>query len=281
MPEGDTIHKVAAAIRERLEGEALARAWARELELSSLAGRRVELVDALGKHLLVSVEGGRSLRTHLGMHGSWHRYPVGKPWKRPRRQASLLLATAADEFVCFNARDVELLHTAGIRNSNFVARLGPDLISDAPAPGELVRRTREVGEAGMPLADVLLDQRLACGVGNVYKSEVLFLERCNPWARLGDISDGQLEALWNLAAQLLRANLGGGRRVTRPQQDGLGRLWVYGRSGQRCLRCGRARIAARRMGAHHRSTYWCPACQAGVPVAPDRHAHRLRRSSCA
>ncbi len=281
MPEGDTIHKVAAAIRPRLEGERLAEAWARDLDLGRLQGRRVERVDALGKHLVVSLEGDRSIRSHLGMHGSWHRYPVGKPWKKPERQASLLLATAADEFVCFNAKEVECLHTAGIRNSNFVVRLGPDLIADAPAPGELVRRCRQIAEADMALADVLLDQRLACGVGNVYKSEVLFLERLDPWTPLHRVEDGQLEALWTLAAKLLRANLGGGRRVTRAIADGRGRLWVYGRSGQSCLRCGRARIAARRMGVNHRSTYWCPRCQPGVSAGDGGDARRFRRSPCA
>jgi endonuclease-8 len=215
------------------------------------------------------------------MHGSWHRYPVGKPWKRPERQASLVLATKADEFVCFNAKEVECLATAGIRNSNFVARLGPDLIADAPEPAVLVARTREIAEADMPLADVMLDQRLACGVGNVYKSEVLFLERVNPWTPLREVSDARLQALWDLAARLLRANLHGGRRVTREIADGRGRLWVYGRSGQSCLACGRAVIATRRMGVNHRSTYWCPRCQPGAPAAVSRNATRFRRSPCA
>jgi endonuclease-8 len=281
MPEGDTIHKVAAAMRPRLEGLPLSRAWARDVALPPLAGCRVERVDALGKHLVVSLAGGHSIRAHLGMHGSWHRYPVGKPWKRAERQASLVLATSADEFVCFNARDVECLRTAGIRNSNFVARLGPDLIADAPALGELVRRTREFAGADMLIADALLDQRLACGVGNVYKSEVLFLTRCNPWTPLSAVDDERLEGMWRLAARLLRANLGGGRRVTREIADGRGRLWVYGRSGLACLGCGRARVAGRRMGVNHRSTYWCPRCQPGERSDAGRDAHRLRRSPCA
>lgn len=281
MPEGDTIHKVAAAMRPRLRDATLADVWARDLDLSRLRGARVLDVDALGKHLVISLEGDRSLRSHLGMHGSWHRYPVGKPWKRPRRQASLMLATAQDEFVCFNAKEVECLRTAGIRNANFVARLGPDLIADTPAPALLVARTREVGDPDQLLADVMLDQRLACGVGNVYKSEVLFLERCNPWTPLSEISDEQLLKLWTLAAKLLRANLHGGRRVTRDIEDGRGRLWVYGRSGQSCLRCGRTRIAAKRMGVNHRSTYWCPRCQPQTPDGRDRHATRFRRSPCA
>ncbi|MEO0973834.1 MAG: DNA-formamidopyrimidine glycosylase family protein, partial [Pseudomonadota bacterium] len=215
MPEGDTIHKVAAAMRPRLEGAMLEHLWARDLDLRRLAGARVLDVDALGKHLVIAVEGDRTLRSHLGMHGSWHRYPAGKPWKRPRRQASLVVATVADEFVCFNAKEVECLRTTGIRNANFVARLGPDLIADAPDPSVLVARTRELGDPEMSLADVMLDQRLASGVGNVYKSEVLFLERCNPWTPLGIVDDALLHDLWVHAATLLRANLHGGRRVTR------------------------------------------------------------------
>ena len=104
------------------------------------------------------------------------------------------------------------------------------------------------------------DQRVASGIGNVYKSEVLFIERLPPDLPLANVSDEQLAACFLLAAELLKRNLGGGMRVTRFENDSAGRVWVYGRTGQPCLECDTP-IKSRRMGRNHRGTFWCPACQ--------------------
>ncbi len=128
---------------------------------------------------------------------------------------------------------------------------------DTPA---VARRARALLEPEAPLTDVLLDQRVACGIGNVYKSEVLFLRRHLPDSPLGTVDDEALGACYELASELLRSNLGGGRRVTRREGDEAGRLWAYGRGGAPCLRCDGV-ITYARLGHHHRGTYWCPACQ--------------------
>jgi endonuclease-8 len=139
-------------------------------------------------------------------------------------------------------------------------RLGPDLLAGEAGFDTIGGRAREIATADALVADVLLDQRIACGIGNVFKSEVLFLERTAPAARLSSLTDDRLAALYVTARRLLRQNAGGGPRVTRPGGQGSGRLWVYGRRGQPCFRCG-APVRYARMGLAHRSTYWCSACQ--------------------
>ena len=280
MPEGDTIHKLAAAIRPRLEGRTIRKARIRTQPRGTfrrgavatalatdsadddgpLVGSSVDTVYAQGKHLFFALHHGILIRSHLGMFGDWHRYRPGEPWKKPEWQASLALWTDTDVLVCFNAKEVELLMAAAIRHANFRNRLGPDLVSPDAKVKLAVQRARELLETDAPLADVLLDQRTACGIGNVYKSEVLFLERQHPLRSLGNTTDETLQSLYARARELLRRNLGGGRRVTRFVADGRGVLWVYGRRDQACFRCGN-RVQGDRLGRDVRATYWCPACQ--------------------
>ncbi len=271
MPEGDTIHKIAEAIRPRLEGQRIVRARIghrpRHRAFENLNGRSVESVYASGKHLLFVMSGGLVLRTHLGMYGSWHRYRVDESWRKPESQLSLALWTERDVFVCFNGRELICLPAASITQSVFRQRLGPDLLQTPVAPDALVGRARDFLEPQTPLVDVLLDQRAASGIGNVYKSEVLFIERMHPLTPLAECSDEELVRLYARATDLLERNLGGGRRRTRFPADGAGRLWVYGRGDKPCHRCGTA-IRYQRLGRDLRGTYWCPACQ--TPGSSDK-----------
>ena len=261
MPEGDTVHKLANFLAPCLVGETLIDvSLADPAAARRCTGQRVRDVVARGKHLFIELEGALAIRSHLGMHGSWHRYPPGDDWQRPRRQLSVLLSTGDWDYVCFNAKEVEVVRAPSVRNRVVHGRLGPDLIADDVDPAMLARRAREILDDNALVADALLDQRVASGIGNVYKSEVLFIERLSPETRLVDVDDQTLGRCFATAAELLRRNLGGGRRVTRFENDNAGRLWVYGRSGQPCLRCDTP-IASRRLGRHHRGTYWCPTCQ--------------------
>ena len=260
MPEGDTIHKVAAFLTPRLVGRNVETLRMADPAARRCAGCRIEAVFAHGKHLFVTLDNALAVRSHLGMYGSWHRYAAGEDWLKPRRQASLELRVGSDVFVCFNAKEVELIEAASVRGRIVHTRLGPDLIAPDPDVGGVVARARELLEGDAPLADVLLDQRVAAGIGNVYKSEVLFIERILPQTRLASVSDAMLERCFGLAAALLRRNLGGGKRITRFEGDGAGRLWVYRRRGLPCLRCD-DRVAYARMGKDHRGTYWCVGCQ--------------------
>lgn len=272
MPEGDTVHKIARALRGRLEGETIAALWLREPgPVPALAGACVREVVALGKHLLVALaprSGGPDavLHVHLGMHGRWRRIEPDAPHAFEER---LRIQLPADAFACLRAPVVELLRRSELAAHPALSRLGPDLLAEPdPDLAAIVARARR--RAPATVADLLLDQTVACGLGNVYKSELLFLERLAPRTAPAALADERIAALYARGRDLLRANLGGWRRTTtravragEPWPLGTPRLWVYDRAGQPCLRCG-APIAVDRHGDLARSTFRCPRCQAGA-----------------
>ena len=261
MPEGDTLHKIANYLAPRLCQQVLVDVrMADSAAARRCTSQRVESVEARGKHLFIELDNGLALRSHLGMYGSWHRYAHDEEWKKPRRQASLVIATPDNEYVCFNAKEIEVVAMRGVRSRIVHGRLGPDLIADPVETVVLLERAREFLDGDAIIADALLDQRIASGIGNVYKSEVLFIERLHPARSLDKTTDEELARCYVTAADRLRRNLGGGKRVTRFENDSAGRLWVYGRTAQPCLEC-ETPIVSCRMGRHHRGTFWCPTCQ--------------------
>jgi len=265
MPEGDTVHTLARFLGGALSGHRLTHVqiWGRPRE--DLAGQRVRGVRSLGKHLYVDLEGGLCLRSHLGLYGSWHRYRLRDTWKKPRHQADLVLETEGWVYVCFNSRDLELMGASGFASCDQRGRLGPDLTRETPEADLLRARALALNPPETPLVDLLLDQRVACGIGNVYKSEVLFLGRRPPLQPLGELTSADFSELYGTAARLLRRNLGGGPRITREVPDGRGPLWVYGRAGLPCLVCGTL-VRRDRLGRNPRWTYWCPVCQSSGPA---------------
>ena len=265
MPEGDTIFRTATVLRRALLGGVIRRAsaqpgpgMARVPGLDGLVGRRVESVEARGKHLLIEFSEGAWLRTHMRMKGSWHRYRPGEPWRLPIARASCVLETDAAVAVCFDAPQVELLTSAELERHAGLRALGPDLLAPTPDTAEAVRRLRLRGSVA--LGEALLDQQAMAGIGNVIKSEACFMEKLDPWAAVSTFTDEELAAVVTRAASLLAANVGGGRRVTTGDRRPGNSLWVYKRSGRPCRRCG-APIRARRQGTQARTTYWCPGCQ--------------------
>jgi endonuclease-8 len=260
MPEGDTIHKLAAALAPELCGCVVTDLRLRSERADAPIGHRISRLNSKGKHLFIEFDNGLVLRSHLGIYGSWHRYRPGEHWRKPAWQASIRLETNEWVYVCFNAREVEILRAAGYRLGDARRRLGPDLTRERPEPSLLHARARELLGPETPLVDVLLDQRVAAGIGNVYKSEVLYLERQAPLRPLGFSSVELLGELYARAGDLLRRNLHRGPRVTRFVGDGRGDLWVYGRARRPCFRCGEP-VRLERLGRDLRSTYWCPHCQ--------------------
>ncbi len=280
MPEGDTVHKVANVLRKDLDGEVLSRCLVRGVYGSErLAGSRVMEVEVHGKHLLVHFDRDIQLRVHLGMHGSWHRYPPGAPWKRSKATAAVVLETKQTVLVCFKALDVEIITSPQRRWHRQLGQLGPDLLAqEEPNWSDVLARASQYHTGSDFLGEVLLDQRVASGIGNVYKSELAFMgpldgsafefvpERSfSPWAPLSEVKVEALEGLFRRARILLQANLGGWFRTTRvdrrvcPKPAG-GDLYVYGRVGEKCFRCD-ASIARGHQGLQNRVTYWCPECQ--------------------
>ncbi len=260
MPEGDTLFKIAAYLRPALCGQILADALIAAIPGAEFRGCRVEEVFARGKHLFITFADGRTLRSHLGMWGSWHTYAHQEPWQRPRQRAGIVLATSERLFVCFNPKEVEVLHPQGVRQRELSQSIGPDLLDPGIDLTSLPARAAKLADLETPLIDILLDQRIASGIGNVYKSETLYLVGRHPLTVLGALTERELVALYQRGSELLASNTGGGPRTTRHANDQAGILWVYGRTAKACHRCGTP-IRAARLGRHHRSTFWCPFCQ--------------------
>jgi endonuclease-8 len=248
MPEGDALHRAADRLRV-LEGEVVAvetpHPRAAVLRLPErLDGLRLERVEAVGKNLLLSFEGGLLLRSHLRMHGRWRvqaagTEPFGRPW--------LVLRGRERQAVLWNGPVLEL--TRG--RSPAVARLGPDVLADPPDLDAMVARLRAAGPSRQ-VGDALLDQRLLSGVGNMWKAEILFEAEISPWRPLGELEDEDLQRIVGEAARLMRA----GRRRQR----------VYRLAGRPCRRCGEE-IRSFPQGDEARMAYWCPGCQAGTGPA--------------
>jgi endonuclease-8 len=274
VPEGDTLHKTAARLRPALAGHLLVRFEASQLRGRAPAlGERIERVEARGKHLLIDFEGGLTLRTHLRMTGSWHVYRERERWKKPAYLARAVVgADSGWVAVCFQAPVVETFHRAGPEPDSLAA-LGPDLCLPESLTevvlARVVERVGLVAPAGMTLGEALLDQRIAAGIGNVYKSEACYAVGIDPATPIEQVDDARRRQVWSVAARQLQANLGKAERRTHP----LG-LAVYGRRGQPCHRCGTP-ILMTRHGDLARSTYWCPSCQpSGTGARESLHEHR-------
>lgn len=222
--------------------------------------------------MLIRFDNGLTLHTHLRMGGTWHHYAPGERWRLPAFRARLVLHVPAHVVVCFNAPVVELMDDRAVKLHPSLMALGPDLITAEFSADEAFARLRRLSSS--EIAEALADQRVMAGVGNVFKSEILFIESVNPWTHVGELPDEQLQALIATAHRLLQENATPGRfrRVTtRGDPAARGSAYVYGRANRPCTRCGTP-ISVRRQGALNRPTYWCPTCQ------PSRESPRTARS---
>jgi endonuclease VIII len=272
MPEGDTVYRAAETLHRFMAGRIVTRfesvypALTRIAEDHPIVGRTIESVSARGKHLLMAFSEDLILRTHMRMNGSWHIYPSGARWQRPARDMRVLVCTADACGVGFNIPVAELLTSRELDRHRQLQALGPDLLAEPFDRDEAVRRMR--ARAGDSIADVLLNQRVLAGIGNVFKSEILFLTGVNPFTPAGLLANDALERIVDVAREQLAANVmtraqtlsrATGRRTTR-SLDPDETLWVYSRGGKPCRRCGTA-IQSRKSGVDARLTCWCPRCQ--------------------
>jgi endonuclease VIII len=265
MPEGDTLARIAHVLRPILAGRRIVAARGRPggARLDLVIGTTVSDVEARGKHLLIGFGNGLTLHTHLGMNGSWHRYRPDERWRRPASRAVAVLSTTDATVVCFDAPTVELLETRALAAHPVLRALGSDIATaDFDIDAALVR-LREPQRATMALGDALIDQSALAGLGNVYRSELPFIERVSPLAPVAQVRDELLRAMLERGAALVRQNSAGGPRITTPAATP-GNVHVYRRTGRPCPRCG-TQIVSKVTRAHPRAAprraYWCPACQ--------------------
>jgi endonuclease-8 len=274
VPEGDTIHRAANTLRPALLGGVLERFWAKKLRgTRPRDGETVEDVSAMGKHLLIRFSGGLTLETHMKMSGSWHLYRDGDGWRQPEHLARVVLQVSEAQggaevgsgrsqvwqAVCFSAPDIRTF-ASGTSDPTPVSGLGPDLCDvdiDLPAVlAEVMQRWNDLAEPTAELGEVLLDQRIASGIGNVYKSEACHAAAVSPYLLAADVPEEKRRIVMAYASRQLRSNLTTSARTTVA-----GGLAVYGRNRQPCRVCGTP-IHLGHQGRDRRVTYHCPTCQA-------------------
>lgn len=266
MPDGDTIRRTAAALRTALVDRKMVRFDSpRLVGAVPRAGRIVERVEAHGKHLEIEWDDGIVLHTHLRLSGAWHLYRRDEPWRRPHREMRAVIENEEWSAVCFNAPLVETFRSPNLSRHPGLGRVGPDLSRVDADLDRCVELLLAYDHPRAPIGEVLLDQRVACGVGNVYRCEVMWACELSPFARVAALPETLVRRIVNVTARLLRANLTHAECVTAAGVPG--GLAVYGRTGQRCFRCADS-VLARQQGPYDRVLYWCPGCQVRHQPAP-------------
>ncbi|MCB0934022.1 MAG: Fpg/Nei family DNA glycosylase [Mycobacterium sp.] len=260
MPEGDTVFHTAAILRQALVGLTLTRCDVRVPRYATvdLAGHPVEAVLSRGKHLFIRV-GPASIHSHLKMDGSWRISRRGKPTHSSRHRSAAhkirILLEAGD--VSAAGIDLGILEILDRRSDlDVVEHLGPDLLGDNWDPA--LAAANLSANPDRPIAEALLDQRVMAGVGNVYSNELCFLFGRLPTSPVSSLRDPlrvvtrARDMLWANRLRWSRTTTGD----TRPSRA----LWVYGRVGEPCRRCGTP-ISRGDGPVGERISYWCQACQ--------------------
>lgn len=265
MPEGQVSHRNAIRLTAALAGHGLVRIEAPDPHVvpqripERLDGDRIERVDAVGKHHLVRFTSGRVLHSHLGMVGAWRLLSATRPL--PRRD--LWLALWTDSHVAAQYRGPRLrLYEPGEPIPG-IATVGPDLLNPALDPGEVAARRLVALDPDRTVGDALMDQRVMSGIGNVFRSETLFLCGIDPWRLIGDLTSDEAREIGTTGSRLLADGVAHRGPITTyrpPNPNSRERTWVYGRRGRPCRRCG-SPIRSRGMGDANRTAYWCPVCQ--------------------
>jgi len=275
MPEGDTIFRTARALGRALAGKPITGfrstypLLTRFDDDTPLAGQFVERVESRGKWMLIHFSGGGTLATHMLMSGSWHIYRHGERWQQPYANMRIMIENSEFIAVGFRVPVAEMHTVQSLARHPRIPRPFSDVLSAEFDAGAAVRRLLEHG--GEEIADVLLNQKVLAGVGNVFKSEICFSTGVHPFCKVSALSSDQVQALIAAAQKLVAANVledsddtivtyGGRKRRTTHESDPSASLWVYGRGGEPCHRCGEA-IRRRIQGPDARVTFWCARCQ--------------------
>ena len=281
MPEGDTIFRTARALSRALIGKPVTvfrstyPLLTRFNDDTPLAGQLVDSVEPRGKWLLIHFTGGGTLATHMLMSGSWHIYRHGERWQQPRVNMRIAIENSDYIAVGFRVPVAKMLKPGELARALRIPPSAIDVLSEEFNATEAARRV--TAHADEEIADVLLHQEVMAGVGNVFKSEVCFVTGVNPFSKVNSLENEKLITLIAAAQKLVAANVledsgetivtyGGRKRRTTHEADPGASLWVYGRGGEPCRRCGEA-IRRRIQGPDARVTFWCARCQ---PMADGR-----------
>lgn len=256
MPEGDTVYLSATRLHRALSSTKVIKSDFRVPQYATvdLADRTVSEITSLGKHMLWRFDDDLSLHTHFKMEGSWHLYRPGQRWRAPSWQARIVLTTKSWTTVGVNLPVIDLV--ARDEEAGFIEHLGPDPLRNWDAE-EAARRLSS--DFDRPFSEAIVDQRNIAGLGNVYRCEICFLRGVNPWTPVGRAGD--LRAVVDLAKSLMDATIRVGGRVTTGDARAGRRVWVYGRRGQPCRRCGTPIERRGPATSAEQVTYWCPRCQ--------------------
>lgn len=258
MAEGDTVHRIARRLEAALAGRRVLKAAVpnprsplrRQMAgLAELPGGRLTRAEAKGKHLLLHFEPGLVLHCHLGMRGSWQVREPGSRWRLPFRGAWVVLSTETADGAQFGGSHLVLRNEGELRSDPRLASLGPDLLGADFRTSTGIAALR-AGAPSRAIGEVLLDQNVVAGVGNLYKSEGCFAAALDPWRAVSDLDDADLGRVLDALVDLMSAGLDQGRQPRR----------VYTRAGLPCTRCG-APVRSHGQGDSNRITYWCPSCQ--------------------
>ena len=275
MPEGDTIFRTARTLGRALVGKPLTgfrSTYPRLVRFNDdapLAGQQVVKVESRGKWVLIEFSGGGILATHMLMNGSWHIYRAGQRWQQPLANMRILLETADYVAVGFRVPVAQMHTPESLRRDRRIPGVEIDALGGGFDPQLAMERLLK--HADEAVADVLLRQDVLAGVGNVFKSEVCFVTGVHPYCKVTWLGEDEALALIAAARKLIGSNVledsgdtivtygGRTRRTTHESHPGAS-LWVYGRAGEPCRRCGE-RIRRRIQGPDARVTFWCPSCQ--------------------
>ena len=226
-----------------------------------LVGQCLTRVEARGKHLLLYLTGDWVIHCHAMQYGSWQVGERGMELRKAEKYVRLRLVTSTQEAVFYHGPVVEVLHADEVATHPKLAALGPDVLDDDFDRDEAWARTR--AQSNRQIGEVVLNQDVMAGIGNIYKSEGLFLARVDPRRPAGEVQRAEMEHFWDQVIPLMHDGMQTyGPTETLPpdlRQNGQ-RHWVYRRRGHPCFRCG-TKIQMTRQDPNQRSTYFCPTCQ--------------------
>lgn len=253
MAEGDSLVRIARKLgpvlldREIISASAPNPRSPLRSRTGRLEGRTVESIETRGKHLIIRLDEGLAIHSHLGMSGGW-RVDAGRGFGKPDRSAWLLLDTPVARVAQFGGPTLRLIRNVELARDPRLVTLGPDILApdfDLEAGAARIRASQD------PVGVALLDQTLVCGIGNIFKSESCFEAAIDPWRPAGSLSPDEALKLVGIARRQMLNSVETGRRPGR----------IYKKTGRPCFRCRAARIRSRAQGDDGRTTYWCSSCQ--------------------